>query len=72
MTLDPGAPTNPTLDLIAARTSTRTYASAPIAPAEKSAILNAAFRAPTGGNMMLYSIIEVTDQALKDLSLIHI
>jgi len=64
--LDPGAPTNSTLDLIAARTSTRVYAPTPVTPAEKSAILNAAFRAPTGGNMMQYSIIEVTDQALKD------
>ncbi|MDR3687717.1 MAG: nitroreductase family protein [Coriobacteriia bacterium] len=64
--LDQSAPTNSTLDLIAARTSTRAYAATPLTPAEKSAILNAAFRAPTGGNMMLYSIIEVTDQALKD------
>jgi FMN reductase (NADPH)/FMN reductase [NAD(P)H] len=59
-------PSNSTLDLIAARTSTRVYDPTPLTPAEKSAVLTAAFRAPTGGNMMLYSIIEVTDQALKD------
>ena len=57
---------NPTLELIEARTSTRTYTSEPISEADRAAILNAAFRAPTAGNMMLYSIIEVTDQALKD------
>jgi nitroreductase len=64
----PGAktPSNSTLDLIAARTSTRVYEPTPLTDAEKAVILNAAFRAPTGGNMMLYSIIEVTDQALKD------
>jgi nitroreductase len=31
----------------------------------KQAILNAAFQAPTAGNQMLYSIIDVTDPALK-------
>jgi nitroreductase len=62
----PPSPSNPTLDLIAARTSTRVYDPTPLTDAEKTAILSAAFRAPTGGNMMLYSIIEVADQALKD------
>jgi FMN reductase (NADPH)/FMN reductase [NAD(P)H] len=57
---------NPTLELLNARRSTRTYAATPITDAEKHAILHGAMRAPTGGNMMQYSIIEVTDQALKD------
>ncbi len=57
---------NPTLDLIASRTSTRTYSPEPITNAEKEAILTAAFRAPTAGNLMLYSIVDVADQALKD------
>ena len=57
---------NPTLDLIARRTSTRTYSPEPITEAEKEAILAAAFRAPTAGNLMLYSIVDVADQALKD------
>ena len=57
---------NPTLALIESRRSTRSYSDEPITPAERDAILNAAFRAPTAGNMMLYSIIEVTEQALKD------
>ena len=62
----PQLPSNDTLELIAARTSTRVFAPTPITPAEKSAILSAAFRAPTAGNMMLYSIVDVTDQAVKD------
>jgi FMN reductase (NADPH)/FMN reductase [NAD(P)H] len=57
---------NSTLQLLEARFSTRVYAPTPITDAEKAAILHATMRAPTGGNMMLYSIIEVTDQALKE------
>lgn len=57
---------NPTLDMLNARSSTRTYAPTAITDAEKQAILHSTMRAPTAGNMMLYSIIEVTDQTLKD------
>lgn len=57
---------NPTLAVIAGRKSLRAYADQPLTQAEKDSILSAAFRAPTAGNMMLYSIIEVADQALKD------
>lgn len=57
---------NPTLEVLNRRCSTRAYAETPITDAEKDAILSATFRAPTGGNMMLYTIIDVVDQALKD------
>jgi FMN reductase (NADPH)/FMN reductase [NAD(P)H] len=57
---------NETLRVIDRRRSTRTYLDEPLTPAEKDAILHAAMRAPTAGNMMLYTIIEVEDQALKD------
>lgn len=57
---------NALIDLLERRVSTRAYAPTPITASEKHAILNAAFRAPTAGNMMLYSIIDVTDQAIKD------
>jgi len=57
---------NQTLTLIHNRRSTRKYADTPVTREEKDAILSAAMRAPTAGNMMLYSIIEVEDQALKD------
>jgi len=57
---------NPTLEILDRRQSTRVYTPTPITDAEKNAILSATFRAPTGGNMMLYTIIDVVDQALKD------
>ena len=57
---------NQTLSVIHNRRSTRKYADTPISAEEKDAILQAALRAPTAGNMMLYSIIEVEDQALKN------
>jgi nitroreductase len=57
---------NPTLELLDRRSSTRVYAPTPITDAEKDAILSATFRAPTGGNMMPYTIIDVADQAIKD------
>ena len=44
----------------------RAYSSQPLTQEERDAILHAAFRAPTSGAMMLYSIIEVDDQAIKD------
>jgi FMN reductase (NADPH)/FMN reductase [NAD(P)H] len=62
----PGPLRNATLDLIARRRSTRTYDDAPITPEEKQAVLHAALRAPTGGNMVLYSIIEIEDPALEE------
>lgn len=57
---------NPTLEVIHKRRSVRKYDPAPLTREEKDAILSAAMRAPTAGNMMLYSIIEVEDQATKD------
>src|SRR5512139_928770 len=57
---------NATLKVIEKRRSLRMYAPTPLEPEEKEAILHAAMRAPTAGAMMLYTIIEVEDQALKD------
>ncbi len=57
---------NDTLKVIANRRSVRNYATPPLNEEEKDAILGAAMRAPTAGNLMLYSIIEIEDQALKD------
>ncbi len=57
---------NPTLEVIHHRRSLRKFSDQPLSAEEKDAILQATFRAPTAGNMMLYSIIEVADQALKD------
>jgi FMN reductase (NADPH)/FMN reductase [NAD(P)H] len=57
---------NPTLQVIQGRRSVRAYADQPVTDEEKDQILQATFRAPTAGNMMLYSIVEVEDQGLKD------
>lgn len=57
---------NPTLELIENRRSTRLYDGIPLTVEEKNSILHAAMRAPTAGNMMLYSIIEIEDQTIKD------
>ena len=38
----------------------------PIEPEVKRDFLAATLRAPTAGNLMLYSIIDITDQATKD------
>lgn len=57
---------NATIDMLLARKSIRVYDTRPITPQEKDLILRATLRAPTPGNMTLYSIIEVEDQALKD------
>lgn len=57
---------NETIKLLLERHSTRAYQHDSITAEEKDAILNATFRAPTAGNMMLYSIIEIADQKLKE------
>ena len=57
---------NETLELLMKRKSVRVFEERPIGPEEKQAILSAAMRAPTAGNSMLYSILDITDQTLKD------
>ena len=57
---------NETMKVLLNRKSVRVFEDKEIAPEIKDAILAAAMRAPTAGNSMLYSIIDVTDQALKD------
>lgn len=56
---------NETLELLKNRKSVRSYSDKEITPEDKNAILSATLRAPTAGNMMLYSIIDVTDHDLK-------
>jgi FMN reductase (NADPH)/FMN reductase [NAD(P)H] len=57
---------NETIRIINSRHSTRAFSDRSLSNEEKETILQAAFRAPTAGNMMLYSIIEVEDQSLKE------
>ena len=48
------------------RKSVRVFTDKEISNTDKAAILRAATEAPTAGNQQLYTIIDVTDQALKD------
>jgi nitroreductase len=57
---------NPVLDVLLKRKSVRAFENRPIEPVVRNQILHATLRAPTAGNMMLYSIIDVTDQRIKD------
>ena len=54
-----------TLELLRARKSVRAYTSVPVEPEKKRALLEAALEAPTAGNMTLYTILDITDAALK-------
>ena len=49
-----------------ARKSIRVYTDQPIGEAEKDAILRAAVEAPTAGNQQLYTILDITNQTLKE------
>lgn len=57
---------NQVIETIEKRHSVRKYSDQPIHLHEKELILHASLRSPTAGNMMLYSIIEINDQRLKD------
>lgn len=49
-----------------ARKSVRAFEDREIPAEAKRAILNAACQAPTAGNQQLYTILDITDQAIKD------
>ena len=57
---------NQVIETLLKRKSVRAYEDRPIEPEVKTQILQATLRAPTAGNMQLYSIIDVTDQRIKD------
>jgi nitroreductase len=61
-----GTSMNPVTDVMMKRKSVRSYEQKEIEAEVKAEILKATMRAPTAGNMMLYSIVDVTDQAIKD------
>ena len=56
---------NPTLDALCARKSVRVFTEEPVPQAVKNALFQAAMQAPTAGNQMLYTILDITDDALK-------
>lgn len=57
---------NQTIQELFDRKSVRAYEERPIEPEKKALIIKSAIQAPSAGNMTLYSIIDVTDQKLKD------
>lgn len=56
---------NTILSALTARKSVRVFTGDPITADERGAILHAAFQAPTAGNQQLYTILDITDPALK-------
>jgi nitroreductase len=57
---------NDVMETLLKRKSVRAYEDKQITPEVKEQLLHATLRAPTAGNLMLYSIVEVTDQKIKD------
>ena len=57
---------NPVMEVLLNRRSIRVYEDRPVAEVERNEILRAALRAPTAGNMMLYSVVHVRDQEAKE------
>lgn len=56
---------NETLAQLRERKSVRVFTDQPLTGETRAEILAAAFAAPTAGAMMLYSILDITDQELK-------
>lgn len=54
------------LDSLRQRKSVRVYEDRPVAQTVKAQLIQAAIEAPTAGNQMLYTILDITDQAIKD------
>jgi nitroreductase len=64
--MEEGIAMNEVLREIKNRKSVRVFEDKPITDEMKKEILGAAIEAPTAGNMMLYSIIDVTDEVIKE------
>lgn len=56
---------NEILRALSARKSVRVFTDEPVTAEERAAILQGAFQAPTAGNQQLYTILDITDPALK-------
>lgn len=57
---------NETIRQLHHRKSIRAFTDQPIGETEKQAILNAAVQAPTAGHQQLYTILDITDPALRE------
>jgi len=56
---------NETITQIFERKSTRVFTAQPISAEDKALILQSAAQAPTAGNQQLYTILDITDPALR-------
>lgn len=57
---------NDVIKVVQSRASLRSYDPKPVSEEHQDAILEGAMRAPTAGNMMLYSMLVISDQTLKE------
>ena len=57
---------NQVMDVLLKRRSVRVYEEREIEAEVRAEILKVTLRAPTAGNLMLYSVLDVTDQSMKD------
>lgn len=57
---------NDTVKALKARKSTRVFTDMPVMPQIKAELLRCAAAAPTAGNQQMYTILDITDQSLKD------
>lgn len=57
---------NPTTQGLFDRKSVRVYEDRPVEPEVRQTVLAAALQAPTAGNMALYTILDITDPAIKE------
>ena len=57
---------NETIRQLYRRKSMRVFTDQEITENEKNTILEAAVQAPSAGNQQLYTILDITDQGLKD------
>ena len=57
---------NSTIDRINNRVSLRRYDTKPISEEDYELLIDAAIKAPTAGNMMMYSILKITDEKTKE------
>jgi nitroreductase len=58
---------NDTLKVIYERSSLRKFGNEPVKEAHKQVIINSALRAPTAGNLMLYSILKVENKETLEI-----
>lgn len=57
---------NETIERMLHRSSLRAFSDRPVDPETRSLLKRVTLQAPNGGNMMCYSVLEITDQGKKD------